>query len=182
MEPTIAWLAQGKVRLKQPGEPPRTVESRFGQSIRDRVVRSQQRHAWKMGGEGEKFLSSMMLWGRAPKDPAAVRVSITSLCRGAAAGQMLYSLETDDLCAVLAIENLGEEERRLWNKNDKRLSHLCVSPEGAVACSTRHKFGTANIAVRVDDEAGFSEVTEGDSGILRHDGFPEKADGLYFNP
>lgn len=163
MEPTIAWLAQGKVRLKQPGEPPRTVESRFGQSIRDRVVRSQQRHAWKMGGQGEKFLSSMMLWGRAPKDPAAVRIAITSLCRGSAAGQMLYSLETDDLCAVLSLENLGEEERRLWNKNDKRISHLCVAPDGAVACSVRHQFGTANIAVRLSDESGFSEATEGDS-------------------
>jgi len=163
MNLTIAWLAQGKVRLKKPGEPPQTIESRFGQSIQDRVLKAQQRHGWKTQGEGEKFLAGATLWGRAPKDPAAVRVSITSLCRGAAAGQMLYSLETDDLCAVLAIENLGEEERRLWNKNDKRLSHLCVSPEGAVACSTRHKFGTANIAVRVDDEAGFSEVTEGDS-------------------
>jgi hypothetical protein len=163
MEPTIAWLAQGKVRLKQPGVPPRTVESRFGQSIRDRVLRSQQRHAWKTGGEGEKFLSSVMLWGRAPKDPAAVRIAITSLCRGSAAGQMLYSLETDDLCAVLSLENLGEEERRLWNKNDKRISHLCVASDGAVACSVRHPFGTANIAVRLNDESGFSEATEGDS-------------------
>src|SRR2546426_6500329 len=149
MNLTIAWLAQGKVRLKKPGEPPQTIESRFGQSIQDRVLKAQQRHGWKTQGEGEKFLAGAMLWGRAPKDPAGVRVSITSLCRGAAAGQMLYSLETDDLCAVLALENLGEEERRLWNKNDKRLSHLCVSPDGAVACSTLHNVGTANIAVRI---------------------------------
>src|SRR5206468_1707687 len=93
----------------------------------------------------------------------AIRISITSLCRGATSGQMLYSLETDDLCAVLSLENLGAEERRLWNKNDKRLSHLTVGPDGAVACSVRHEFGTANIAVRPDDQTGFSEVTEGDS-------------------
>ena len=35
--------------------------------------------------------------------------------------------------------------------------------DGAVACSVRHEFGTANIAVRPDEESGFSEVTEGDS-------------------
>jgi hypothetical protein len=163
MNMTIAWLAQGKVRVKKPGEPPRTIESQFGQSIRDRAVRAQQRHGWKTKGEGEKFLSGAMLWGRASKDPAAVRVSITSLCRGSTNGQMLYSLETDDLCAVLSLENLGEEERRLWNKNDKRLSHLCVGPTGAVTCSVRHEFGTANIAVRLNEESGFSEVTEGDS-------------------
>ena len=163
MPPTIAWLAQGKVRLKKPGEPPRTIESQFGQTIREKAVRAQQRHNWKTGGEGEKFLSGAMLWGRAPKDPGAIRVAITSLCRGSAAGQMLYSLETDDLCAVLSLENLGEEERRLWNKNDKRLSHLAVAPDGAVACSVRHPFGTANIAVRLNEESGFSETTEGDS-------------------
>lgn len=163
MIPTIAWLAQGKVRVKKPGEPPRTLESQFGQSIRERAVRAQQRHSWKAGGGGDKFLSGAMLWGRAQQDPAAIRVSITSLCRGAAPAQMLYSLETDDLCAVLSLENLGAEERRLWNKNDKRLSHLNVAADGAVACSVRHQFGTANIAVRLDEESGFSEVTEGDS-------------------
>src|SRR5258708_8497084 len=163
MKHTIAWLVQGKVRVKEPNALPRTVESQFGQSIRDRAVRSQQRHAWKTQGAADKFLAGAMLWGRAPKDPAAVPITITSLCKGSAAGHMLYSLETDDLCAVLALENLGAEERRLWNKNDKRLSHLCVSNDGAVACSVRHQFGTANIAVRINEEAGFSEATEGDS-------------------
>ena len=163
MIPTIAWLAQGRVRVKRPGEPPRSIESQFGQSIRERAVRSQQRHSWKNSGAGEKFLSGAMLWGRIMQDPAAIRISITSLCRGATSGQMLYSLETDDLCAVLSLENLGAEERRLWNKNDKRLSHLTVGPDGTVACSVRHEFGTANIAVRPDDQTGFSEVTEGDS-------------------
>jgi hypothetical protein len=163
MNLTIAWLAQGKIRVKNGDEPPRTVESRFGESIRERAVRAQQRHGWKTQGEGKKFLAGAVLWGRAPDDPAAIRVSITSLCRGSATGQMLYSLETDDLCAVLATEKLGAEERRLWNKNDKRISHLTVSPAGAVACSVRHEFGTANLAVRPDEESGFSEVTEGDS-------------------
>src|SRR5258708_31661675 len=135
---TIAWLSQGKVRVKEPDAPPLTVESQVGKSIRERAVRSQQRHAWKSQGAADKFLAGAMLWGRAPKDPAAVRISITSLCKGAAAGQMLYSLETDDLCAVLALENLGAEERRLWNKNDKRLSHLCVSNDGARCTPPRH--------------------------------------------
>jgi hypothetical protein len=163
MNLTIAWLAQGKIRLKSGDEPPRTIESRFGQLIRERAVRSLQRHSWKTQGEGEKFLAGAMLWGRVAKDPAAIRVAITSLCRGSTVGQVLYSLETDDLCAILAAENLGAEERRLWNKNDKRLSHLTVAPDGAVACSVRHPFGTANLAVRLDEESGFGEVTEGDS-------------------
>jgi hypothetical protein len=160
---TIAWLAQGKVRVKAGDEPARTVESRFAKEIRERAVKAQQRHGWKAGGEGQKFLAGALLWGRALEDPAAVRVAITSLCRGAGEGQMLYSLETNEMCAILGLDNLGEEERRLWHKNDKRIGNLDVSRQGALACSVRHKFGTANIAVRLDEEAGFSEVTEGDS-------------------
>jgi hypothetical protein len=38
-----------------------------------------------------------------------------------------------------------------------------VARDGAVACSVRNPFGTSNIAVRLNDESGFSEVTEGDS-------------------
>ena len=163
MSLTIGWLAQGKMRVKTGDELPRTIESRFGKDVRDRGVKAQQRHAWKAQGEGEKFLAGAILWGRAFSDPAAVRVSITSFCRGASPGQAMYSLETDDMCAILGLDNLGEEERRLWHKNDKRLDSLAVSPEGALACSVRHKFGTANIAVRLDEESGFSEVTEGDS-------------------
>ncbi len=159
----IAWLAQGQLRMKAPGEPPRTIESQFAKGIRERAVRAQQRHGWKMGGQGERFLAGAMLWGRVPRDPAAIRANITSLCRGAAAGQVLYSLESDDFCAILALEKLGQEERRLWNKNDKRLSHLAMGPDGAMACSVIHKFGTANLAVRLDEDSGLSEITEGDS-------------------
>ena len=113
MSVTIAWLAQGKIRLKCGDELPRTVESRFGQDIRDRTLKLQQRHGWKAAGEGEKFLAGAMLWGRGNSDPAAVRVSITSLCRGAERGQLLYALETDDMCSVLQLDQLGAEERRL---------------------------------------------------------------------
>lgn len=163
MSVTIAWLAQGKIRLKVGDATPRTVESRFGQDIRERAVKSQQRNAWKNGGEGNNFLAGAMLWGKVPRDPAAIRVSITSLCRGKEAGQMLYSLETDDLCGVLQLDQLGAEERRLWNKNDKRLERIAVSERGEVACAVRHQFGTANLAIRLNDESGFNEATEGDS-------------------
>ena len=163
MELSVAWLAQGKIRVKTGDAAPRTVESRFGADIRERAVKAQQRNAWKTGGEGSKFLAGAMLWGKITQDPAAIRVSITSLCRGKEPGQMLYSLETDDLCGVLQLEQFGVEERRLWNKNDKRLERLAVSERGEVACAVRHQFGTANLAIRLNDESGFGEVTEGDS-------------------
>ena len=163
MNLTVAWLAQGKVRIKTEEGLARTVESRFADSIRDRAVKNAQRHSWKAQGQGETFLAGAMIWGKAAADPSAVPIRITSLTRGDAQGRLLYSLETNELCAVLAMEGLGEEERRIWNKNDARLDSLSGASDGAIACSLRHKFGSANIAVRMPDDTGFAEVTEGDS-------------------
>jgi len=160
---TLVWLAQGRIRLKQGNAGPRTIESRFAQGIRERAVKAQQRHGWKQHAAGENFLSGAMLWGRQIRDPAAIPISITSLCRGSAPGQVLYSLETNDLCGILQLEDFGAEERRLWNKNDQRLDHLHVSTRGEMACGVRHPFGTANVAVRLSADSGLSEVTEGDS-------------------
>lgn len=157
----IAYLAGGKIRLKLDGEKPRTIESQYGNSIRDKAVKAQQRHAWKTEG-GNSFLSGSMLWGKGGADPSAIRISTTSLCRGTTAGQLIYALETDHSCGLLAVDNLGAEERRLWSNNTQRLRHISTC-EGRVACSVEHKFGTANIGVMVTDTSGLSEVTEGDS-------------------
>lgn len=160
----IAYLSQGKLHLKIGEEPPRVVESQYGQTIRDRAVKAQQRHAWKSGGEGDKFLSSEMLWGKAARDGAAIRIAITSICRGPGAGQVYYSLETDAMCGLLAVDNLGAEERRVWSNNTQRLRHLNVNRDrGDLACSVEHKFGTANIGVMLADGTGLMEATEGDS-------------------
>ena len=164
MEFVIAYLAGGKLRVKAGQEPVRTIESQYGQTIRDRAVKAAQRHAWKAQGAGDKFLSGEMLWGRAVRDPGAVRVDITSICGGRAGDQILYSLESDSLCGILAVEGLGAEERRLWNNHGQRLRYLSHHPaRGHLACSLENRFGTANVAVILEDGSGLREVTEGDS-------------------
>ncbi|MEW6302951.1 MAG: hypothetical protein AB1705_05740 [Verrucomicrobiota bacterium] len=160
----FAYLAGGKIRLKAGAAPPRTLESRFAETIRERAVKAQQRHAWKSGGDAGGFFSGPALWGRAAQDAAAIPIAITSICRGSTAGQLLYSLETDSMCGVLALDDFGAEERRLWNNQNKMLTRLSVNRGGDILCSVEHKFGTANIGVKLADEsAGISEVTEGDS-------------------
>ena len=159
----IAYLSQGKVRLKTGAEAPRTLESPYAISIHDRAVRSKQRHAWKSEGMG--FLSGQMLWGKGGspvEGPAPVLV--TSLSRGDAPGQLVYSLSSGSLSALCLSENLGAEERRLWNDNRSQVQHINVCPRtGNIACSVLHKNGTANIGVMIKGEPGIGEVTEGDS-------------------
>jgi len=160
---TIAYLAQNKLRIKKPDEPARTLESPYATSIHDKALRSKQRNAWKSEGSG--FLSGQMLWGRGgnpAEGPAPV--VFTSLSRGASPGQLVYSLASGALSALCEAENLGLEERRLWNDNRSQVQHINVCPRtGNISCSVLHKTGNANIGVMIKGEPGIGEVTEGDS-------------------
>ena len=155
MESAIAWLSQGKIRLKPPGQPPVNLDSIFINEMRDRALKAQQRHGWKGQGNGERMLPSSVLWGKGARDVSAITVEITSLARGKELGEVFYSLQTDVMSAVLAIQNSGESEKRVWNKNNQFLGQLSVSRSGAIAASVRHPGGTANIVVRPDEESGF---------------------------
>jgi hypothetical protein len=158
----IAYLAQGKIRIKSGNDAARTLDSPYGRSVHDRSVRSQQRHSWKNDGDG--LLSGQMLWGKATAPGGPAPVLFTSLSRGMAPKQVVYSLASGSLCALCETDDLGAEERRLWNDNRRRVEHIHTCPRtGNVAFSVRHDNGTANIGAMLRGEPGFGEVTEGDS-------------------
>ena len=162
MPPTVAYLAQGKVRLKVGSKPPRTIESPYGNSILEKQVRAQQRNSWKSQGGG--FLSGAVLWGSGGAMQGPTPVYITSISSGAEKGRLIYSMESGSLCALLATENLGDEEKRLWNNNNFKLHHVSACPHtGNLAFSIVHSNGTANIGVMLKGETGVKELTEGDS-------------------
>lgn len=158
----LAYLAQGKVRLKIGNAPPRTVESPYANQIREREVRAQQRNSWKAQGSG--FLAGAMLWGQRGAAQGPTPVIVTSISGSADQGRLIYSMESGSLCALLATENFGAEERRLWNNNNFKLEHVRACPRtGDLAFSTTHSNGTANIGVMFKDENSVKELTEGDS-------------------
>ena len=161
--PTIAYLAQGRIRVKAGNEAPRTIESVFGNSIREKAVRAQQRNSWKStGSDGSPF--SRALWGKAAMAGQEIPLIITSICSAREAGGLIYSLESDSLCALLEVSQLGAEERRLWNDNRTQIRHVSISrATGNLVFSVLHQNGTANIGVKVAGEGGYKELTEGDS-------------------
>ena len=177
--PTIAYLAEGKVRLKAGAAPPRTLDSAYGNSIREKEVRAQQKHSWKGGNNGSPF-SGPVLWGKAAM-PQDVPLSITSICGGRQKGGLLYSLESGSLCALLEAEALGADEKRLWNDNRTRIRHLTVSPKtGDLAFGVMHQNGTANIGIKLNGESGVKELTEGDSFDTAPHWVPGDAQKLVF--
>jgi hypothetical protein len=159
----VAYLSSGKLHLIEESKPARNIESTYGETIRARLLKSQQRHSWKAEGGGGNFLSGQMLWGKNGEATAAIHVELTSLCSGNVPGHLLYTLQSDSLCGLLSLENQGEYERRLWNNNAVKMRHLSLSPDGDLACSIENRNGTANLGVMFYEKTGLSEVTEGDS-------------------
>lgn len=90
---SIAYLAQGKIRLKAGSEAPRTIESVYGNSVREKAVRAQQKHSWKSDGNDGSPFSGPTLWGKAAA-PNEIPLAITSICGGKEPGGLVYSLES----------------------------------------------------------------------------------------
>jgi hypothetical protein len=158
----IAYLAQGKIRLKSGDQPPRTIDSAYGNSIREKAVRAQQKHSWKAEGNDGSPYSGAMVWGKSAM-AQDVPLAITSICGGQGSGGLIYSMESGSLCALLEFQQ-GADEKRLWNDNRTRIRHVSVSKQtGNIVFSVLHQNGTANIGIKVNGESGIKELTEGDS-------------------
>lgn len=163
VQPTIAYLAQGRIRVKKGDEAPRTIESVYGNSIREKAVRAQQKNSWKAAGNDGSPFSGAVLWGKAAMNQD-IPLAITSICGSRQPGALVYSLESGSLCALLEVTQLGAEEQRLWNDNSTQIRHISVSAAtGDMVFSVLHQNGTANIGVKTHGQGGFKELTEGDS-------------------
>lgn len=163
MNPDILYITHGKISLKQPNQPARLIESRFGQSLIDRASQIQERNAWKTKGTGAQFMSGRVLWGGNGADPMEMTMAVTGISRGTHSGQLLYSLATDEVTGVFALSNQGAEERRLFHTADFRVSQLSAHPtEDRVACVVQHR-DICNIATMRGDGLELTDVTQGDS-------------------
>lgn len=101
---TVAYLARGRIRIKTPNDPPRTVESVYGNSIREKAVRAQQKHSWKAAGNDGSPFSGAVLWGKAAA-PSDIPLAITSICGGKEPGELVYlfTAKRQSLCFVAGI-------------------------------------------------------------------------------
>jgi len=171
--PSLAYLAGGRLHVKLGEAPVHAFDSAFGQQMRDRHVEIQQKHSWKAEGRGARFMSGL-LWGMPGRDQAAMRVAITSLTRGARAGELLYALDTEGRSAVCLFMAADASERRLLHGSTLRIRDVRAAlGREQIACSVVHPDGTASIAVMGLDATELREVTEGDA----QDRFPAWAPG-----
>jgi hypothetical protein len=67
----IAYLAKGRLHVKDGDGPARTIDSQFGLAVRDRAVRTTNQHAWKTEGRGARFMGGGAVWGAPTSDPGS---------------------------------------------------------------------------------------------------------------
>ncbi len=160
-ERRFAYLDQGKLCLHG-GDASVTLESEFGRSLRERAAQIQHRHAWKTQGRGAQFMTGM-LWPEQTGDPSGLQIAITGVAQGRSQGELLYSLETNDISGIFAVDANGVEQR-LFHTADFRVRHIALHADrSTIAASIFQKNLTSNIAVMQTKGTDFLTATDGDS-------------------
>jgi hypothetical protein len=164
MSHSYAYLSQGQLHLKLGDDPVRPIDSKFGESARERAAQIHNRNSWKTQGTGAKFMSGGALWGRRPGDPTDIRVDITGISSGCKPGELFYSLSTDDIGGVFLLRDRATDELRLLHTADFRVRRLAAGPaQDSLACVVQRKGGQSCICVMRADGTDMRDVTQGDT-------------------
>jgi hypothetical protein len=164
MQPTIAYLAQGKLYVRKPDGEPELVESQFAQELLDRSERSRQRNEWKSQGDGiGQMLPGRALWNQRAENPALRQVRISALSPSSERGKLIYSLATSTVGGLFVYDISDRDERRIFHRNQFEALGLSTHPkQERLVLSVSHPDGTASIAVMDTQGRGLREITEGD--------------------
>jgi len=162
---SYAYLSQGQLHLKLGDDPVRPIDSKFGESVRQRAAQINQRNAWKTQGTGAKFMSGGLLWGRNIADDASdIPIDITGVSRGCRPGELFYSLSTPDIGGVFLLRERASDELRLLHTADFCVRRLAASPaQESLACVVQRKGCQSSIAVMRADGTDMHDVTTGDT-------------------
>jgi hypothetical protein len=157
VNPTLAFLADGKLFLWRDGSEPTPVESPFAQEALDEQARIRERHEWKAKTDPMRMGPMTDLAGLRP-------IETSGVAPGFAAGEWLYALNLVGVGGLFAFQAGEGTERRLFHHARLHLRHLARHPERPlVAFSQPGEEGFAHIGVTDPDGKRLETVTEGDS-------------------
>ena len=159
----IAYLAGGRLFLKEGEAEPNEILCTFAEQLKDRMAKHHQKNDWKNSGGNP--MTGALVWGGNPFDEGHVGTAIAAIAPSDKDGQLLYGLNTDDVAGIFLRPILqNADEKRLVHTNESNI-HTLSSPdtEGRIACSISGRGGLQNLSVYRIGSPGFTEITEGDS-------------------
>jgi hypothetical protein len=167
MQPTIAYLSQGRLFVREPDKPPREIESAFAKETEERQSRSRSIDGWKgrsaVWGQMGMAPPEFSQWEQAGAEGLR-RIKFRSLCRGPKPTDLMYVLDLETVSGVFRYDLAQGYERRLMHRNDFVARDLVCHPEaGTLAVSLAHPDGSASLAFSDDEGRHWNHVTGGDS-------------------
>jgi hypothetical protein len=165
MTPTVAYLASGKLYLKQEGRATEPIESAYGQELIEDAIRRREKNEWKNRSQTGQMMSGGAPWGdRNLVGAETRRIHISGVTRGGRPGELLYALDTDQVGGLFTYDIAQRHEQRLYHNHRFRARHLSRHPEQPLATfSLQQEDGTSAIAVMNLENNDLQLVTEGDS-------------------
>lgn len=166
MEPTIAFLAKGRVQIKAPGKPLREVQSTFANESRERQKRNQSIEGWKSrsGVWGNMGMAPPQMSQWEENETTVNWISFRSLGRGAKAGQLMYILDLQAVRGLFQFDLQQDLERRLMHRNEFYAHDLACHPtRGTVATALEQEDGSAHLAFSDDEGKHWNRLAGGDS-------------------
>ena len=157
----IAYLAEGKLYVKQGALAARLIESAFAQGVIDRAVQNRERHDWK----SHNSLGGAPLWfgNRRAEDSDLRTIHFTGLTRGSQAGEIIYALDTGHVGGLFTYDIASDSECRLFHKQEFRAQDLARHPtQDLIALSVPEEDGSAHIGLMQTGGKGLRRITEGD--------------------
>jgi hypothetical protein len=167
MPPTVAYLSQGRLLVKELDKPAREIESPFAKETEQRQAKSRSIDGWKgrSGVWGQMGMAppEWSQWEQAGAEGSR-RVAIRSVCRGPQPGDLMYVLDLESVSGVFKYDLKQSLERRLMHRNDFIARDLvCHREKGTLAVSLARGDGSANLAFSDDEGRHWNHVTGGDS-------------------
>jgi hypothetical protein len=164
-KPSIAYIAEGKLYTQGSTGDARLVESAFVQTILDRAEKNRERNDWKSGNMAWQ-LSGRALnpMGISANTAELRKLNFMGLAAGPSVNDLYYTIDTDYACGLFHHELAEGYERRIYHRNQFRVSDLARCAEtGNLAFAVRSPDGTTHLATMPAEGRGFKEITEGDA-------------------
>lgn len=165
---TIAYIAEGKLYVRETNGTVRVVTSKFVEDMLKRDERRRERDGWKQNSAGWQATSQEVFFaGQLGLDQnTGRRIAFTSVASDTEPGRCLFAIHTDTVGGLFEL-TMPEDERRLLHQPNLHLQDLSRHPlpnaEGVIACSLQSPSGAAHVAIMNADGSRLSEITEGDS-------------------
>lgn len=160
---SYAYLCEGELYLKLPGQEPRSVNSAFAEEAKRRMLTIQQKNAWKRQSGGTTIMAGALVWGQEGNAQESPRTGIVALAKQLADNKLLYAVQTDNVCGIFSYDPRSSTEQRLFHNNQYRVQALATHPERSeVLCSVTSGTDIGNMALFQSGQ-GIKEITEGDS-------------------